>query len=108
MSRAIDDTFTLRLLKWREIACSGTERTSVAGDNNCNRQTGPALYVVRICSSTCVSPVRAYLPGLPVLVAEVVDLAGWSGIGWLYVVSSVRSGCLSFRGRMCVRFWLGT
>jgi hypothetical protein len=35
---------------------------------------------------------RAYLRGLPVPVAEVVDLAGWSGIGWLYIMSSVQSG----------------
>jgi hypothetical protein len=50
---------------------------------------------------------RAYLPGLPVLVAEVVDLAGWSGIGWLYIVSSVRSSLvLSFFSWAYVRAFL--
>jgi hypothetical protein len=49
-----------------------------------------------------LSSVRAHLPGLPVLVAEVVDLAGL-----LYIVSSVRSGwsCLFFLGT-CVRAFL--
>jgi hypothetical protein len=53
--------------------------------------------------------VPAYLRGLPVPVAEVVDMEGYSGVGWLYVESSVRAGwsCLSSWGRTCVCFWLG-